>query len=251
MYGQKLNFKASTAASKAKQLIEENEFLKKPLIGAEMYNEDSMINKMEKDASFLNSLILEGSENGHSNLELLVESTYKLFKEVDLKPRMYSTAADLQELTESETHDLYGKILSTRINNSYSIPLSQGHLLEENKDVSKQILESALQGGVTDIDAELFVKYAIFENTLLKEIKNISIPEELNEHVNIFISAQSADYFKTFEENAQVLFDNIEEASHKLVEEIAPNLFIKSLTENSEISLETINGFVGASRLVK
>jgi len=254
MYGQNLNMLATSQARIAKHLIEENKKMVKSAIGANIYNDSIMESKLENDALFLSTLIQESTEEDKElyfkHLGILLETTSNFFKEVDLKPRQYSNALNTsKEITESSVLSIYVKAFSDTINKEFAQPLTEGHLISDNEDSAKLILESTLNAGLaSDVDAETFIKYALFENTLSQNIKRVMVPEELNESINRFINNQEESYFELFEENAVELIKIIEENAMVLSGIIAPKLFVES--SDTDISIDQIKKYQHASALL-
>ena len=252
VYGNTLGFDAITSANAASKLIQESSELKE-LNKIDSFSASLMENKLESDATFLfgmsSSLEESAKEEYFKNLQFLLENTESLFKEVDMKPRTVSMAIDSQELNESTIQDIYGKNLTKSITKDFSQPLEEGKLLKDNKETSKLLLESAIKTGQADnIDAELFLKYSLFETTIVNNIKNVALPEELLERTEKFLSVQDASYFDIFDENASVLLKNIEEAAICLGSAIAPQLFVEGL--NSTVDVKDIITYQGSSRII-
>ena len=255
MYGQNLNFKAHEAAEHSRKLIEENGSLQHARVGAEAFNKEFMESKLESDATFLFGLGKSLNESDMTSftesLEMLLENTNKLFKEVDMKPRTCSGAIDNQELNESTVQEIYAKNLTSNMTAEFTQPLFEGTLLEDNKENSKLLMESIIKSGMAkEVDAELFLKYALFENSLVANIRKIALPEVLEERTKTYIGVQDHSYFELFDENAQTLLDNIEESSLQLGSVIAPHLFIKGLQESST-QLADVQAYAGASKLLR
>ena len=146
MYGQYLNFIAADQAEAAmKKINSSNELIQESSIG-DNYVESLMESKLEKDATFLTSLgkDLEDKDEFYENIETLLEGTLKLFREIDVKPRTCSAAVDNQLLDESTIVNIYGKNMTKGINKEFTKPLSDGKLLEENRELSKMLLESTI-----------------------------------------------------------------------------------------------------------
>jgi len=244
MYGQNLNMLATSQARIAKHLIEENKKMVKSTVGANVYNDSIMESKLENDALFLSSLIQEATEEDKElyfkHLGILLESTSKFFKEVDLKPRQYSNALNIsKEITESSILSIYVKSFSDTINKEFAQPLTEGYLISDNMDSAKLILENTLEAGLaSSVDAETFVKYALFENTISNNLKKVMVPEELNESIERFINNQDESYFNLFEENAVELLKTIEENAMVLSGIIAPRLFVES--SDTDINIDHV-----------
>jgi len=256
MYGQFLNFVALDQATKSTKLLEESDAIKQPLVGGDIFQENKMISKLENDAMFLASLSekLEESskEEYFGKLQELLENTDKLFREVDMKPRTCSVVLDTQELTEESAMNIYKRHLTENVTKDYIQPLTEGTLIQDNKEASKLILEASLSAGITsDVDSELFLKYALFENTIAQNIKGILIPEVLEERTQTFLNVQSKEYFDIFEENAGTLLEKIQEDSMEIAAMISPSIFLESVSEsNNELKLEDITKYKGASKIL-
>lgn len=233
MYNKQFIFEAASAGRKAKTLIEESAKIAQPKIGADQFNESALETKLSADGKFLLSLgdVLEESEQAtyFENLSVLLEATQNLFVEVDMKPRTCSHAVDTQELTESVIQGIYTKNFTDAINKDFALPLFEGTLLQDNKTEAKLLTEAAVNAGLTsEIDTELFLKYALFENALFENAYKMILPEVLEERTNIFIESQDAEYFEIFTKNAGALVETIQESTRSLVAMVAPKLFEES-----------------------
>jgi len=229
----KMIFENASASKKALDLIEEGQKLKKPAIGADMFSEEALENKLQNDATFLVSLGKSLDESSRveyfETLEIILENTASLYKEIDMKPRTCSHAIDTQELTESVAMSIYSKNLTESINKDFALPLFEGTLFDNYSKEVKMLTEASVASGLSKtIDNELFLKYAIFENELYKNTFHLMIPEVLEEKTNSFIKVQDAEYFEIFDKNALTLKNNIEESCVKLVSLISPKLFEES-----------------------
>jgi len=229
----KNKFEAANAGAKALKLLEESTKFEQPVIGADKYNESKLEHKLYHDANFFNHLgsKLEESEKTEflGKLKELFETTVLLYKEVDMKPRTISQAVDSQELTENVIYDIYSKYLTENINKEYALPLLEGTLLEDHKSESKLLMESAIAADVIhDLNSELYVKYALFENTLFENYRRIILPGVLLERTENYINNQDSEYFELFENDAQTLLNNLNSSIHELVTLTAPGLFEES-----------------------
>lgn len=245
-------FNAASAASKALRKIEETTKFKQPMIGADRYNEALLESKLENDGRFFVGLasVLEESDRAAyiEKLGVLLEATADIFKEVDMKPRTCSRAVDTQTLTESAIDGIYSKNFTDAVSSNFSQPLFEGTLLEDNKEDAKLLMESVVAVGVPEnFNSELYLKYALFENTLFENAMKITFPETLLERTENYISLQDEEYFEVFTKNARSLLATIEESTHSMVEYVAPSLF----AEASGIDINEVKEFAGISRVLK
>ncbi len=229
----KLIFTAAAAGKKALDLIEENQKLVQPTIGADTFNVQALEDKLTNDANFLvglgKSLNESDSIEYFKTLETILENTSSLYKEVDMKPRTISQAVDTQELTESITMEIYSKNFTESINSEYGLPLLEGKLLEKYPSETRLLTEAAVASGLSkEMDTEKFLKYALFENTLVKNTFHLLVPKILEERADTFIKTQTPEYFEVFDKNALTLKNNIEESCIKLSSLIGPKLFEES-----------------------
>jgi len=244
-------FGAIHAATKALKALEESSKFTQPLIGADRYNEALLESKLENDAMFFKGLssVLEESqvEKYFTSLGTLLEATMDIYKEVDMKPRTCSRTIDTQVLTESVIQEIYSKNFTQAINKDYAKPLFEGTLLFDHKKESKLLLESAITSDVIgDIDSELFLKYALFENALVANCTKIIFPETLLERTENYINNQDAEYFEIFTKNAKGLKETITESIEVMVSMIGPKLF----QESTGIELESITKYAGISKII-
>ncbi len=247
---------AQAAANKSLKYLQESGKLAQPKIGADTYNGLLMESKLEKDATFLVTMgkDLDDSKKElfYENLGLLMEATKSLFEEVNMKPRTCSRAIDGDEITENVQNELYAKHITDAVNKDFTKPLFEGTLLQDNKDNAKLLMEASISAGLDQsIDSEVFLKYAIFENTIVGNIKKILLPETLEERTATFIGVQDKNYFEIFENSADVLLERIEESSLVIGSLVAPALFVGSLEESSEIKLSDVASFAGISKAIK
>ncbi len=248
----KFMFDAATAGTRSLKLIEESTKYTQPTIGADTFNDEKLVLKLENDGRFFAGLttVLEESqiEKYYEHLGLLLEATQDIFKEVNMKPRTCSQAVDTQELTESTIDGIYSKNFTDAVNKDYSLPLFEGTLLEVYKDEARLLTEAAIAAGVTgEVDNELFLKYALFENTLVQNCKNIILPEVLEERTDNFISQQDEEYFEVFTKNALSLKNEINENIISIVSMIAPKLF----EESTGLKDSGVDKFAGISAALK
>lgn len=223
-------FEAASAGRKSLNLLEESERYTQPVVGADVYNTDKIEAKLTNDGSFfagLSSVLEESSKDAYyKELGLLLESTHSLFKEVNMKPRTCSQAVDTQELTESTIQGIYSKHFTDQINAEYALPLMEGTLLDSHKDEARLLTEAAIAAGLTqEVDTELFLKYAIFENSIVQNSFKMILPEVLEERTDAFINQQDEEYFEVFTKNAKALKEEITESIIKMSAMTAPKLF--------------------------
>jgi len=246
-----LAFAAEKASASSIKIIEEASSLIQPTIGSAHYSASSMESKLTHDASFFMKLADNLEESSRlsyvNNLTLFLEATDSLFKEVDAKGRTCSIAVDNQTLTESTSLEIYSKNLTKSINKDFSTPLFEGTLISNNKQEAKLLLESIISTKLdNDLDSDVFIKYALFENTLAKNLVQMAIPNEIMENVNSFINVQNKEYFEIFEENALVLKEKISNSSVDLAAAIAPKLF-----EEASGLTGQVNKFAGISKVLQ
>ena len=109
----KFLFEAATAGSKSLKILQESTKYTQPTIGADTYNDSALEAKLENDGRFfvgLTSVLEESAKEAYfGKLEILLEATQDIFKEVNMKPRTCSQAVDTQELTESTISEIYSK----------------------------------------------------------------------------------------------------------------------------------------------
>lgn len=244
-----LKFAAATAGAKSLKKLEESSKFKQPTIGADRFNNELLESKLENDARFFAGMtsILEESEKESyfASLGVLLEATMDIYKEVDMKPRTCSRAVDTQVLTESTISEIYSKNFTDSVNKDYGLPLFEGTLLTSYKAESKLLMESAVEAGVTDnLNSELFLKYSLFENTLVQNMNKIIFPETLEERTNNYIANQDEEYFEVFTKNARSLKETITESIISMVSTIAPKLF----EESTGIELALVKPFAGISK---
>lgn len=252
MYDKNFIFEATSVASQSLQLLEESNKIEQPVIGADIFEENALEAKLTNDGRFLLSLneTLEESEKEKyfKTLSVLLEATQDLFIEVNMKPRTISQAVDTQELTESVIQEIYSKNFTDAITSQFSLPLFEGTLLQDHKDNARLLTEASIAANITkEIDNELFLKYALFENTLVQNTYNILIPEVIEERTNSFIATQDDEYFKIFDKNAKSLKETIYENVTVLVSMVAPKLF----EESADLKDSGCKQFAGISRAVK
>lgn len=252
MYNKNFIFEASQTASQSLQLIEESNALAQPTIGADFFEEAALENKLTHDGKFLLSLnsVLEESQQEiyFEKLGLLLEATQDLFIEINAKPRTISHAVDTQELTENVSQEIYAKNFTEAMHNKFSLPLFEGTLLQDYKDKARLLTESVIASNLTaDIDNELFIKYSLFENTLVENTFSIIIPQVIEEKLDLFIGQQDDEYFNIFEKNAQALKETIYENIQDMVSMIAPKLF----EESAGLKDSGCEKFAGISKALK
>ena len=232
--GQKAMFNTHSAAEKALRKLEEGRSMIQPKIGADKYSAPLFESKVISDVTYLNYLCesivpVEQREEFLENVQKIYENVDNLLQEVDSKARLCSAALNSQ-INENTSIGIYSNYLTEKVNKSFSKPLFEGTLLTSHKDESKLLMESLVQSNaVGDVDPELFLKYAIFENTLTTGLTDIILSYETKAKVDKYISIQESEYFKIFDKNAKVLLDEITEGARVLSTMIAPKLFEESL----------------------
>jgi hypothetical protein len=153
------------------------------------------------------------------------------------------------ELNESTSLDIYSKYLTDKINKDFTKPLFEGTLLETNKEESKKLLESLLiTEGTESIDEELFLKYAIFENSLMDGVLDIVLSKETRSKIDTYISLQESEYFKIFDRNAQVVLDELVECARVYSSLVGPTIFEESLQSQEKVDVKE---FAGISKAFK
>ena len=245
----KFLFDAATAGSRSLKLLEESTRYTQPKIGADTFNDTALESKLTNDGRFFAGLtsVLEESEveKYFEHLGILLEATQDIFKEVNMKPRTCSQAVDTQELTESTIDGIYSKNFTDAVNKDYALPLFEGTLLEAYKDEARLLTEASIAAGLTaEVDTELFLKYSLFENTLVQNCKKIILPTVLEERTDNFIGLQDAEYFDVFTRNAKALKGEITESIIAMVSLIAPKLF----EESTGMTNSGVEKFAGISK---
>lgn len=248
----KFMFAAASAGSKARKLLEESHKIAQPTIGADTFNESALEAKLGNDGRFFMGLtsVLEESEKDtyFEHLSILLEATQDIFMEVNMKPRTISRAVDTQELTESTAMEIYSKNFTNNVNKDFALPLFEGTLLSNYKKEARLLTEASIQSGLSsEIDNELFLKYALFENTLFLNMRRIALPEVLEERTASFIAVQDDEYFEVFTKNARALDETITESVTNMVAMIAPKLF----EESTGMVNSGVENFAGISKALR
>lgn len=219
--------------SKALKTLQENKIIKSSPVNS-TYREFLIENKMIQDGNFLVSL-------GKKYLEPLNEASFKEFyavivesitiynklcMETDIQPKLISPALNYDKaLTESTKLEIYKDYFVNNLNKKFSQPLLEGKLLTTYETETKLLLENIAVAEELNIDLDNFVKYALFESTLYDTLSNIIIPDFTKKEINKFITAQSPEYFEMFNENANILFKQLNENIQKLTLAIGPMMF--------------------------
>jgi hypothetical protein len=245
-------FAAASAGANAKKLLEESASIQQPTIGADTYNEPALEAKLGNDGRFFMGLtsVLEESEKDtyFEQLSVLLEATQDIFIEVNMKPRTISQAVDTQELTESTVMEIYSKNFTNSVNKDFALPLFEGTLLADYKSEARILTEASIQSGLSsEINNELFLKYALFENTLFTNMRRIALPKILEERTASFIAVQDAEYFDVFTKNAKALDDTITESVTNMVAMLAPKLF----EESTGLTDSGVKNFAGISKALR
>jgi hypothetical protein len=238
--------------SKALKSLQESKTIKSSSTNS-TYREFLIENKMLHDGNFLVSLgkkyLQPSNETGYQEFYSIIAESItiynKLCMETDIQPKLISPALNYDKaLTESTKLEIYKEHFITALNKNYSQPLLEGKLLTIHEKETKLLLESAAIAGELNIDMDMFIKYALFESTLYDTLSNILIPEFTRKEISSFIGAQSPEYFEMFNENATVLFKQLNENIQKLTIAIGPMMFneangISLVTEGSLSNLST------------
>ena len=252
MYGNNFALNMHATAQKTLKKLEESQKLTPSIVGAHTYSQAIFENKTLSDAKFLLSL---GESLPEDKKELLFESITnvyeradELLQEVNARPRFVSIALQ-NELTESTTQNIYASYLTNKINKEFTKPLFEGTLLQDYKDDSKLLMESIIETGSTeDVNVELFLKYAIFENSLAQGLMDIALSVETQGQINKFIELQESEYFKIFDRNAKVVLEELQESCKVLASVLAPSIFEESLQSEDKVD---VSSYAGISKVFK
>jgi len=254
-----LSLSINKASGKARQQIEEANSLIKPLVGADRYSSALFESKVIADTKYLNTLglnILEESDREKflGTLQLIYEGVEELLQEVDTRPRMCSVSLN-NELNENTSLNIYSNYLTENINKTFSKPLFEGTLLNDHKDESKLLMESlVLIQESENVDAELFLKYALFEESLTNGLVDIILSNETKNKVLKYISIQESTYFDLFDRNAKVIMNELYENTTMLSSMLSPKLFEESLKAPSGTIVDeplNVKEFAGISSAFK
>ena len=221
--------------------------------GSNIYSATLFENKTLSDAKFLISLgqgLLEESKQDVllESIQNVYEKADELLQEVNMKPRMVSSALNPigDELNESTSHRIYSDYLTCKINKDFTKPLFEGTLLETNKEESKFLMNQLVMLEESEnVDPELFLKYAIFENSLSDSLMDIVLSNETRSKIDTFLSIQENSYFKIFDRNAKVVLEELQESVKELASLIAPSIFEESLKAETKVD---VSAFAGISK---
>jgi len=143
--------------------------------------------------------------------------------------------------------EIYSKNFTDGINKEFSLPLFEGTLIQDHAEESRLLTESAIKADITkEIDNELFLKYALFENALVSNMQNMILPEAVNDRVESFIESQDSEYFEVFTKNAKKLKSEITESIISMAAIIGPKLF----EESSDLKDSGCEKFAGISAAI-
>lgn len=252
MYGNNFAMNIHKKAQATLKKLEESNALTPSILGGNSYSSALFESKTESDAKFLlalgNSLSAEGREVLFENISNVYEKAHELLQEVNARPRFVSIALQ-NELTESTSMNIYSSYLTNKINKDFTKPLFEGTLLQEYQDESKLLMESIIETGSTEeVDVELFLKYAIFENSLSQGLLDVVLSVETQDHVSKYINLQEASYFEIFDRNAKVIYEELQESCKVLAAVIAPSIFEESLKSEDKVD---VSSFAGISKVFK
>lgn len=247
-------FNMHAAAQQTLKKLEEGRSLAPTKIEANTFSDTLFESKTLSDATFLINLGKEIGCNSETqellfeSVQLIYERAEELLQTVNMRPRMVSVSLQ-GELNESTSLDIYSKYLTDKINKDFTKPLFEGTLLETNKEESKKLLESLLiTEGTESIDEELFLKYAIFENSLMDGVLDIVLSKETRSKIDTYISLQESEYFKIFDRNAQVVLDDLVECARVYSSLVGPTIFEESLQSQEKVDVKE---FAGISKAFK
>lgn len=250
-----LAFHAHSVAQKTLKKIEESKKLvTKGNAGANIYSSSLFESKTISDAKYLLSLgqgLLEESKQEllFENIQKVYEKADELLQEVNMKPRMVSSSLNqigCDELNENTMIRIYSDYLTNKINKDFTKPLFEGTLLETNKEESKFLMNQLVMLEESEnVDPELFLKYAIFENSLADSLMDIVLSNETRGKINTFLTIQESSYFKIFDRNAKVVLEELQESVKELASLIAPSIFEESLKTEDKVD---VSAFAGISK---
>lgn len=247
-------FHAHAASQRTlKKLEESKKLVTKGAAGSNIYSAALFESKTLSDAKFLLSLgqgLLEESKQDVllESIQNVYEKADELLQEVNMKPRMVSPALNPigDELNESTSHRIYSDYLTCKINKDFTKPLFEGTLLETNKEESKFLMNQLVMLEESEnVDPELFLKYAIFENSLSDSLMDIVLSNETRSKIDTFLSIQENSYFKIFDRNAKVVLEELQESVKELASLIAPSIFEESLKAETKVD---VSAFAGISK---
>ena len=249
-----LAFSMHTAAQKTIKKLEEGKTLAPTKIEANTFSDTLFESKTLSDATFLINLgkeigcSPETQESLFESVQLIFERAEELLQTVNMRPRMVSVSLK-DELNESTAIGIYSKYLTDKINKDFTKPLFEGTLLDSNKEDSKKLLEALLiTEGTEVIDEELFLKYAIFENSLMDGVLDIVLSKETRSKIDTYLSLQESEYFKIFDRNAKVVLDELTECARLYSSIIGPKIFEESIQSQEKVDVKE---FAGISKAFK
>jgi len=210
----------------------------------------------------------EDSKTWDIIFESILIDTIDLYKELNEGAAIYATgmydviypvfgklSKDTKILTEAQEIEIYNTEFKKNITKNFSNPLQEnkfGEIFEnEINTITTEIGNKGLSRNMTDENIELLNKFAIFENVIINEIKNVLVPKTIQESYNLFQKEPKDSYSDLFENKTVVLMENINNKSRCLGQLISVPLFEKgfdSVLEESDRNL--INNFSGTSKLI-
>ena len=151
---------------------------------------------------------------------------------------------EMNILTEAEEINLYRSTFTKNIENNFSRPIEEGTFNDKYSNEIKLILENMTNKNVklNDIDVELLSKYAIFENTIINEIKRVLVPDAIEESVLEFSNSADPDYFSTFERNVNSINTDIDNKCKCLGNLLAPKMFKDAAQDDLPLDPELLRG---------
>lgn len=195
----------------------------------------------------------------YDKLAIFMESVQKLYEEADVEPKLLTPSLDdnkqnifgnlnVKELTESQVYEIYGDHLESKMKVEISKPIFEGTFNDKYQNDIKLIMESMVQSGVqlNAEETEVIAKYAIFENTLATTFKEIVMPRDTQDKIELFESTRDSGYFELFEENVTTLRKDVNDSVLGLVQEVAPLMFADAIG----VDANTIQKFSGASKII-
>jgi len=189
--------------------------------------------KLSKDIMYFNYLyenfVNESFKEQYVELvESIFENTIKLYEECDVTPRLFSIAAESDELNENQIIDLYKNKLNTTIKINYTKPMIDGSSTIIYENELKSIVKTLIQEG-SDIDLEHVKTYLPFEETVYQFNRSILIPEMAEKPIKSFLENTTKEYNDFVQESAEDILTKIEQKVRLLSSMVSPDMFDKAV----------------------
>ena len=214
--------------------------------------------KFRRDASLFKLLasdyFQENSSDFYQALKKPYEHAFSIIEEAGVPiiasvPSMRKNNVD-EVLTENDQQNLIYSKFKNIIEESFVKPLNSNNLNVIYENEFSQVID-VLTEGENDLDAEISTKYAIFESTIGKALREIILPKDTEYQVSKYINGTDERYYELFEKNIRVIKRDFDNSLDELSRILACAMAKKGAVFNEETQEDIFSKYGGLGKILR